>query len=79
MDGVGSGKRTYEFFDEDEDETQRLDLIDIQKRILTSLLNLRGSGESEEDDEDTEVSVGDGQTMDKKALTFKVLVFDQVA
>jgi len=62
MEG-SSGKRTYEFFDEEDDDSQqgrKLDLIDIQKRILTSLLNLRGSAEEDEDETTAEVSVGDG-------------------
>ena len=62
MEG-SSGKRTYEFFDEEDDDSQqgrKLDLIYIQKRILTSLLNLRGSAEEDEDETTAEVSVGDG-------------------
>ena len=61
MDG-SSGKRTYEFFDEDDDEShqRKLDLIDIQKTILSKLLNLRGLAEEEDDDTISEVSVGDG-------------------
>jgi hypothetical protein len=34
----------------------------------------------DEEDEETEIEVGDGsQRMDKKILTFKILVFDHTA
>ena len=59
MEKAGSGKRTYEFFDEDEDESQKIDLVEIQRSLLTDLLNLKGH-HVEEDEEDTDVSVGDG-------------------
>ena len=34
---------------------------------------------SEDEEEDSEVAVGDGYQMDRKILTFKVLVYDQTA
>lgn len=56
-----------------------MDLIDLQRRILTSMLNLRGEAGEEDDEGETEVSVGDGQSVNGKALTFKVLILDQMA
>jgi hypothetical protein len=82
MELNNSQQRAYEFFDEDDDLAsggQRLDLIDLQRRILTSMLNLRGDAGEEDDEGETEVSVGDGQSVNGKALTFKVLILDQMA
>ena len=82
MELNNSQKRAYEFFDEDDDLAsggQRLDLIDLQRRFLTSMLNLRGEAGEEDDEGETEVSVGDGQSVNGKALTFKVLILDQMA
>jgi len=77
--GLGSGKRAYEFFDEDDDEAPKIDLVEIQRSILINLLSLKGHSVIDEDEEETEVSVGDGQSLDRKALTFKLLVLDQTA
>ena len=82
MELNNSQQRAYEFFDEDDDlasGSQRVDLIDLQRRILTSMLNLRGEAGEEDDEGETEVSVGDGQSVNGKALTFKVLILDQIA
>jgi hypothetical protein len=82
MELNNSQQRAYEFFDEDDDLAsggQRLDLIDLQRRILTSMLNLRGELGEEDDEGETEVSVGDGQSVNGKALTFKVVILDQMA
>lgn len=61
--------------DDDSDQSKHLDLIAVQRTMIQTLLNLT----PEHDDEDTQVTVGDGQSIDKHALTFKVLVFDQGA
>ena len=34
---------------------------------------------NEDDEEELEVEVGDGQRIDKKILSFKLLVYDQTA
>jgi hypothetical protein len=43
------------------------------------MLNLRGQAGEEDDEVETEVSVGDEQSVNGKALTFKVLILDQMA
>lgn len=63
----------FEFFEDDEDQTSHIDLIEVQKGILSNLLTLLPP---EEDEEDQEVAVGDGYHIDKKILKFKVLVYD---
>ena len=79
MELNNSQQRAYEFFDEEDDLAsggQRVDLIDLQRRILTSMLNLRGEAGEEDDEGETEVSMGDGQSVNGKGLTFKVLILD---
>ncbi len=66
---------SFEFFEDEEDNT-RIDLIEIQKSIFQRIFDLTHS-ENHNDDEETDVEVGDGQKLDKRILAFKVLVYDQ--
>ena len=43
------------------------------------MLNLKSDSGEEDDEGETEVSVGDGQSVNGKALTFKVMILDQMA
>lgn len=56
MEKSGSGKRAYEFFDQDDDEgaAAKLDLVEIQRSIIIDLLNLKGH-HGEEDEEEADV------------------------
>jgi hypothetical protein len=63
----------FEFFEDDEDHTSHIDLVEVQKGILSNMLTLVPP---DDDEEDQEVAVGDGYHIDKKILTFKVLVYD---
>lgn len=65
---------SFEFF-EDEEEDQKIDLIEIQKAMFTRILNL-GNTQDTSDDDELDVEVGDGQRIDKRVLSFKVLVYD---
>ena len=63
----------FEFFDDDEEDSSKIDLISIQRAILRNMLRLNPF---EDDEEETEVEVAGGSTIDKRILTFKVLVLD---
>ena len=68
----------FEFFEDDEDsDNQALDLLTLQHRLLTNLLTL--TKPSSEEDDESDINVGDGQTLPKAQLTFKVLIMDQTA
>jgi hypothetical protein len=66
----------FEFFDDDEEDSLRIDLAATQRGILQSMLRLNPY---EEDEEETEVEVAGGHNIDKRILTFKVLVLDSTA
>ncbi|CDW72057.1 sec1 family protein [Stylonychia lemnae] len=68
---------SFEFF-EDEDEDHRIDLLETQKKIFQSIFNLTSNADLSEDDE-LEIELSNGLRMDKRILTFKVLVFDNIA
>lgn len=75
---------SFEFFEDDDDDHQKIDLIEIQKQSFTHIFNLGlpsgiESHSHSHDDEDNEVEIGDGLRMDKRILAFKVLVYDQQA
>ena len=73
---------SFEFFEDDEEDSagSRLDLIEVQRKIFADIFSLGVSPSDSTDDEDNQVEIGgDGSTLDKRILTFKVLVFDQQA
>ncbi len=72
-------QHSFEFF-EDEDDDSKLDLIEIQRKIIMNILNLGLSSTetTDEDEQDIEIG-GDGIRIDKRIMTFKVLILDQQA
>ena len=75
--GALGARDNFEFFDDDdEDLHNRFDLIQVQRRLIHEMLNLNPH---EDDEEQLEVEVGNGQSIDKRILTFKVLILDQEA
>ena len=74
-----SNTQHFEFFEDEEDLSSRVDLGDVQRHILTNMLALAGAASADDEEEESEVAVGDGYRLDRKILTFKVLVYDATA
>eukprot|EP00347_Sterkiella_histriomuscorum_P002792 403366783 len=76
---------SFEFFEDDDEDHQKMDLIEIQRQSFSHIFNLGLSHDTNHghrstgDDDEMEIEVGDGLRLDKRILTFKVLIYDQQA
>jgi len=71
-------QNSFEFFEDEEDEL-KINLIEVQRNILNALLTMKDGGQSEDEEGEEELELWDGSRIDKKMLTFKVLLMDQSA